>query len=334
MKPFKVCIVGVGAIGTWLGVNLAKCQTVELSCWVRQSNLERLRQEGLRLFTYPNGVQEIETVHPRFFSDLTLEAQKPDWIILCVKSTSLLEVTSQIKDLVGPDTNVLTAMNGVPWWFLSDQDGEFANRDIESVNPQGLLQTLIPLKHWLGAVIHASCSSKRAGEATHHFGRELIIGEPNRSISERLRLIAKILDATSLNVKTSTHIQHDIWFKLWGNMTVNPVSVLTGATTDKILADELVLEFISSIMLEAKSVGHALGIDIAQSPEDRHAITAKLGAFKTSMLQDLEAARPLELNALVEAVKELGEWVGVSTPFTNILLGLTRLKGKTLGLLQ
>lgn len=334
MKSLKVCIVGVGAIGTWLGVHLSKSNSVELSCWVRPSSLERLQNDGLQLSSIQNHTQSTQVAHPRFFSDISLESEKPDWIILCVKSTSLLNVTQQIKDLVGPSTHVLTAMNGVPWWFMSSRGGEFENRNIESVNPGGVIQSLIPQKHWVGAVVHASCSSIQSGSATHHFGQELIVGEPNRSLSNRVQALQQLLCEVGFNAKASEHIHYDIWFKLWGNMTVNPVSVLTGATTDKILGDDLVLQFISSIMMEAKEIGRILGIEIDQSPNDRHAITAKLGAFKTSMLQDLEAGRPIELNALVAAVKELGVGVGVKTPFTDVLLGLTRLKAKTIGLLN
>ncbi len=334
MKSLKVCIVGVGAIGTWLGVHLSRSNSVDLSCWVRSSSLERLRKDGLQLTSIKNGSKATETVHPRFFSDVSLESDKPDWVIVCVKSTSLLDVTHQIKDLVGPFTHVLTAMNGVPWWFTAEKGAELAHLNIESVNPGGIIQTMIPLKHWVGAVVHASCSSTQSGVATHHFGQDLIIGEPNRSLSARVKTLEELLLKVGFNAKASDHIQYDIWYKLWGNMTVNPVSVLTGATTDKILDDDLVLQFISSIMLEAKAIGQALGIEIDQSPKDRHAITAKLGAFKTSMLQDLEANRPIELNALVAAVKELGIGVGVKTPFTDVLLGLTRLKAKTIGLLN
>ena len=332
MKALKVCIVGVGAIGTWLGVNLSKSKSVELSCWVRSSNLERLKKDGLQLSSSQNSLNATETFHPRFFSDIELESDKPDWIIVCVKSTSLLDVSKQIKGLVGPNTHILTAMNGVPWWFIADREGDFANRNIESINPNGIIQTLIPQHHWVGAVVHASCSSNQSGVATHHFGQELIIGEPDRRISDRVQELEQLLREVGFSARASEHIQYDIWFKLWGNMTVNPVSALTGATTDKILADDLVLQFISSIMLEAQEIGRALGIEINQTPKDRHAVTAKLGAFKTSMLQDLEALRPIELNALVGAVKELGVWAGVRTPYTDVLLGLTRLKAKTIGL--
>ena len=328
----RICIVGVGAIGTWVAARLSRSSSVELSCLVKPQALERLRAEGLSLIESHQGVQTTQCVHPHFFSDAAQESVKPDWIIVCTKSTALASVLGSIQALIAPHTHVLSAMNGVPWWFLSLGDSPFKDRVIESVNPGGQIQSMIGIEHWVGGVVHASCSSPRSGVAAHHFGEELIIGEPNRVQTPRVTELQTILNEVGFNTKVSTHIQYDIWYKLWGNMTMNPVSVLTGATTDKILEDDLVLKFVSDIMLEARDIGHALGIEIEQHPRDRHAVTAKLGSFKSSMLQDLEAHRPLELNALVSAVKELGTWVGVSTPHMDIVLGLTRLKAAVLGL--
>jgi 2-dehydropantoate 2-reductase len=327
-----ICIVGVGAIGTWLAVRLSRSNSVELSCLVKAEALERLRIEGLRLTEIHEGVERTQCIVPHFFSDISKETLHPDWIILATKSTALASVIPSIQALIGPQTHVLSAMNGVPWWFMSQGDSPFKDRVIESVNPGGRFQSMIGLEHWVGAVVHASCSSSHSGVACHHFGDDLIIGEPNRMETPRVRELQAILSSVGFNTKVSTHIQYDIWYKLWGNMTMNPVSVLTGATTNKILKDELVLKFVSDIMLEAREIGYALGINIEQSPNERHAVTAKLGSFKSSMLQDLESHRPLELNALVSSVQELGRWVGVPTPYIDALLGLTRLKAAVLGL--
>jgi 2-dehydropantoate 2-reductase len=166
----------------------------------------------------------------------------------------------------------------------------------------------------------------------HHFGNKLIIGEPGGQASERLKRLAALLQAANFEVSRSDQIQKDVWYKLWGNMTVNPISALTGATTDLILDDELVRGFVSSVMLEAREIGARIGIPIDQQPEDRHAVTRKLGAFKTSMLQDMEAGKPLELDALLTVVKELGVLTGVATPFTDALLGLSRLQARVRGL--
>jgi 2-dehydropantoate 2-reductase len=181
-------------------------------------------------------------------------------------------------------------------------------------------------------VVHVSCSLDEPGQVHHHFGNKLIIGEPSGDKTARVQQLAALLEKAGFEAQVSDQIQKDIWFKLWGNMTVNPISALTGATTDLIMGDELVRGFISSVMLEAKEIGARIGITIDQRPEDRHAITLKLGAFKTSMLQDVEAGKAVELDALVSAVRELGQLTGVPTPGTDALLGLARLQARVKGL--
>ena len=166
----------------------------------------------------------------------------------------------------------------------------------------------------------------------HHFGNKLILGEPSGEKTARVQQLAALLEKSGFEAPVSAQIQKDIWFKLWGNMTVNPISALTGATTDLIMNDELVRGFISQVMLEAKEIGARIGIAIDQQPEDRHQVTRKLGAFKTSMLQDVEAGKALELDTLVAAVRELGQLTGVQTPFTDALLGLARLQARVRGL--
>jgi len=166
----------------------------------------------------------------------------------------------------------------------------------------------------------------------HHFGNGLIIGEPSGEATPRVTQLLALLTRAGIDAKLSAQIQKDVWFKLWGNMTVNPVSALTGAATDRIMDDELLLGFISAVMLEAKEIGARIGITITDSPDDRHAVTRKLGAFKTSMLQDVEAGRAVELDALVGAVRELGQLTKVPAPFTDALLGLARVQARQLGL--
>jgi 2-dehydropantoate 2-reductase len=166
----------------------------------------------------------------------------------------------------------------------------------------------------------------------HHFGNKLIVGEPSGEKTARVRELAALLERAGHEVVLSEQIQKDAWYKLWGNMTVNPISAITGATTDRILDDELVRGFINAVMLEAREIGARVGIPIEQMPEDRHQVTRKLGAFKTSMLQDVEAGKPVEIDALVGVVRELGALTGVPTPFTDVLLGLSRLHARVHGL--
>jgi 2-dehydropantoate 2-reductase len=184
----------------------------------------------------------------------------------------------------------------------------------------------------LGGVVHASCSLRAPGEVEHHFGNGLIVGEPSGDLSARGQAVQALLADAGFEASLSPQIQKDIWYKLWGNMSVNPISALTGATTDKIMDDPLVRGLISSVMLEAKEIGARIGLAIDQQPEDRHAITRQLGAFKTSMLQDVQAHRAVELDALVGAVRELGQITGVATPFTDAMMGLARLQAQGLGL--
>lgn len=175
-----------------------------------------------------------------------------------------------------------------------------------------------------------------AGVVRRHFGNSIIVGEPTAqpgdAATPRLLALAELLRVGGLEVKVTDNIQRDAWYKLWGNMTMNPVSAITGATTDKILGDELVRNFITAVMLEAKEIGARIGLPIADSPQDRHQVTLKLGGFKTSMLQDVEAGKPVELDALVGAVREMGAMCGIATPYTDALLGLSRLRAQQLGL--
>jgi 2-dehydropantoate 2-reductase len=255
-----------------------------------------------------------------------------DLVVISVKSPALASVAQQVGPLIGPNTVVLTAMNGVPWWFLQGFGGPVAGRSLDAVDPHGAIARALPARHIVGGVVHASCSVDSPGVVRHHFGDGLIVGEPSGQASPRVQALHALLRLAGFNATLSPQIQKDIWYKLWGNMTVNPVSALTGATTDRILDDPLVRQFISGVMLEAKAIGAQIGIPIDQQPEDRHAVTRKLGAFRTSMLQDVEGGKPVELDALVSAVRELGQLTSVPTPLTDVLLGLSRLHAKTRGL--
>ncbi|MHB1198475.1 MAG: 2-dehydropantoate 2-reductase [Polaromonas sp.] len=322
----KICIYGAGAIGGWIGSALARAGC-SVSVVARGATLDALQRHGLRL---REGARVSSQAVAASASPAELGLQ--NLVVLAVKATALPEVARQIAPLIGPHTMVLTAMNGVPWWFLQGFGGALAGTRLTSVDPHGALAKAVPAQHIVGCVVHASCSLDEPGLVYHHFGNKLILGEPSGEKTARVRQLAELLEKAGFEAPVSGQIQKDIWFKLWGNMTVNPISALTGATTDLILDDELVRGFVSSVMLEAKEIGARIGIPIDQHPEDRHAVTLRLGAFKTSMLQDVEAGRAVELDALVSAVKELGELTKVPTPFTDALLGLARLHARVHGL--
>jgi 2-dehydropantoate 2-reductase len=322
----KVCIYGAGAIGGWIGMGLARAGC-SVSVVARGATLQALQLHGLRL----NQGGQI-TSQAVASSAVPAELGVQDVVVLAVKAPSLPEVARHIAPLLGPDTLVLTAMNGVPWWFLQGFGGALSGQRLSSVDPTGEIAQAIPARHIVGCVVHASCSLDEPGQVHHHFGNKLIIGEPSGDKTARVLQLAALLEKAGFEAPVSDQIQKDIWFKLWGNMTANPISALTGATMDRVLDDELVTAFTHSIMLEAKEIGARMGIPIHQTPEERHVITRKLGAFKTSMLQDVEAGKPVELDALVTAVRELGQLTGVPTPSTNALLGLARLQARVKGL--
>ena len=323
----RVCIYGAGAIGGWLGVKLAQAGCA-VGVVARGATLQALQSHGLRL---GSGQTDIQSASVRASAD-PAELGVQDLVVVAVKAPAMAEVAKSIAPLLGPQTIVLTAMNGVPWWFFEDFGGLHAGTRLNSIDPDGGIARAVPARHIVGCVVHASCSVKEAGLVQHHFGNKLIIGEPSGQQSARVRDLGALLEEAGFETVLSQQIQKDAWYKLWGNMTVNPISAFTGATTDRILDDELVRGFIGRVMLEAREIGARIGIPIEQQPEDRHQVTRKLGAFKTSMLQDVEAGKSVELDALVTVVKELGELTGVATPFTDALLGLARLHARVHGL--
>ncbi len=323
----RVAIVGAGAIGGWIGARLASAGC-RVSVLARGATLQALQMHGLRLHAGSEPVRSVAVAASDRAQDLGVQ----DLVVVALKAPAMAEVAGQISPLLGEHTVVMTAMNGVPWWFLEGFGGALAGTRLESVDADGRIAQAIAPQHLIGCVVHASCSLKEPGVVQHHFGQGLIVGEPSGGASERLKALAALLQRAGFEAERSDCIQKDIWFKLWGNMTVNPISALTGATTDRIMDDTLLRGFISAMMLEAKAIGARLGIVINQEPEDRHAVTRKLGAFRTSMLQDVQAGKPVELDALLTAVRELGQLTGVATPMIDALLGMARVQARQLGL--
>jgi 2-dehydropantoate 2-reductase len=322
----RVCVYGAGAIGGWIGTRLALAGC-ELSAVARGATLQALQTHGLRLD------QDGEILSaPVTASEDPAALGVQDLVLVAIKAPAMADVARRIAPLLGPDTIVLTAMNGVPWWFFQGFGGAYEGRNLESVDPGGTIAGAIAASHVVGCIVHASCALHGPGFVKHHFGNNLILGEPAGGASPRVTALAALLQRAGIDTQVSEQIQKDCWYKLWGNMTVNPISALTGATTDLIMDDELVRGFITQVMLEAKEIGARIGIPIAQQPQDRHAVTRRLGAFKTSMLQDVEAGRPVELDALVTVVRELGQMTQTPTPFTDALLGLARLHARGRGL--
>ena len=323
----RICVLGAGAIGGFIGAKLA-ASGLETSAVARGATLAALREHGWRVLSDQDGPIGAPV---RAVADAA-ELGEQDLVVLAVKGQSLDAALPSLTPLLGPDTVVLAALNGVPWWFLDGFGGPCEGRRLASVDPSGRIAAAVPTRQVLGCVVHLSCSTPEPGLVRHGGGRGLILGEPDRTDSARVREVAGLLAGAGFEATVSTGIQRDVWYKLWGNMTINPVSALTGATADRILDDELVLGFCHAAMREAAEVGAAIGCPIAELPEDRSRLTRKLGPFRSSMLQDADAGRGLELGPLVGAVREIGGLVGVPTPNIDALLGLTRLSAAVRGL--
>ena len=327
----KIAIVGVGAIGGlfagWLGSRLPAGQ-IQLSAVARGNTLRTLHDQGLTWVDAEGAEHRV----PLNASDDAASLGVQDLVIVSVKGPAMPVVAPAVRALMGPHTVVLVAMNGVPWWFFDGLPGEAAGLQLKAVDPLGLTAQHIPTAQVIGCVVHASAAAPQPARIERIKNNQLIIGEPAGGVTPCVQAVAELLGAAGFGVTVSERIQRDIWFKLWGNMTINPISALTGAPCDRILDDPLVRGYVSAIMLEAKAIGARIGIPIEQSPEDRHAVTRKLGSFKTSMLQDVEAGKAIELDTLVSAVRELGQLTDVATPFTDALLGLARLQAKVKGL--
>ena len=323
----RICIHGAGAIGLLIGARLAATGRHEVSAVARGATLAALREHGLRVDGWAGAIGGPVTA-----SASPAELGVQDVVVIAVKAPALAEVARQVAPLLGPRTLVVPAMNGVPWWFCQGLGGPADGLALESVDPEGSIAAHLPVAQVIGCVVHATASVSEPGKAHHRMGNGLVIGEPRGGVSGRVAALQAVLDEAGFETTASPRIQRDIWYKLWGNMTTNPISAITGATTDRIIGDALVRKLTSDAMREAGRVGERLGLAIAQTPEERHAVTRRLGAFKTSMLQDVEAGRAIELDSLVGAVRELGRHVGVETPLIDAIFGLARVFGQVRGL--
>ncbi|MES2904178.1 MAG: 2-dehydropantoate 2-reductase [Pseudomonadota bacterium] len=315
----KIGIIGAGAIGGWVGGRLALAGH-DVSMVVRAGREGAL---GQGIMIVERG--EEATAHPQVVNDArSIGAQ--DILVIAVKAPALAAAAEAATPLIGPDTLIVPMMNGVPWWFL---DGE----PLASVDPGGLIAAALPLGQVIGCVVHAACRREGAGRIVVAMLDHYLVGEPGGGTSERANAVAAMLDQAGLAGQATADIRRAIWYKLWGNMTANPISALTLATADRLLANAQVRAFTLACMAEAAAIGTAISCPISESGEDRLKVTATLGAFKTSMLQDVEAGRPLELDALLAAPLEIADRVGVAAPNLAALHGLARLMGESRGLL-
>ena len=330
----KIAVVGLGAVGGLMAARLARAG-LPVSGLARGATLTAVRDMGLRV---QEGGQE--TVARLPVSDDPAVLGPQDLVVIALKGPALTVAAESLRPLLAERTIVLPAMNGVPWWFMRTmharngavEKAPSVDAPLASVDPDGRIERSLPLSQVLGCVVHLTCSSPEPGLVKHGFGQRLIIGEPAGGASARTESVCRTLGEAGFVAEPSADIRTDIWYKLWGNMTTNPISALTGATTDRILDDPLVHAFMLRAMAEAAAIGARIGCPIEQSGEQRMVVTRQLGGFRTSMLQDAAAGRPLELDALVGAVHEIGSRLGVEAPNIGALLGLTRLMARERGL--
>jgi 2-dehydropantoate 2-reductase len=322
----RVAVVGPGAVGGLIAARLARAGH-EVSALARGQTLARIRADGIQV----EGVSGTFSARVAASDDAaTLGPQ--ELVVIALKAPALAAASEAMAPLLGADTIVLPAMNGVPWWFMPAASPDAV--PLASVDPDGRLLARLPLARVLGCVVHFASSSPAPGRVQHGAGDRLIVGEPAGGPSPRVGRVCAALASAGFEAEASNDVRRDVWYKLWGNMTINPVSALTGALTDAILDDALVREFVLRCMAEAAEIGARIGCPIAQSGADRLDLTRELGGFRTSMLQDTDAGRAIELDALVTAVHEIAGRVGVAAPNIGALLGLTRLMARGRGLYQ
>jgi 2-dehydropantoate 2-reductase len=299
-----------------------------VSVVARGQTLAALNRDGVRLII--NGEMLQASVQA---SEDPSELGVQDYVIIAVKAPSLPDIARRIGPLLGPETTVVTAMNGVPWWFFLNAKGVLAGRQLEAIDPDGAIGQAIPTRRVVGCVVYVAASVDEPGVIRHSSGRQLFVGEPGNQLTPRLARLADWLRRAGFDCRESLDIQRDIWFKLWGNLSMNPISLLTAATSDRIIDDPLVRRLCIAMMEEAARIGAAIGMPISPSVEKMIEMIRGLGAFKMSMLQDLEHGKPVEIDALLTVTHDIGLLIGVPTPFIDSVLGLARLRASSLGLL-
>lgn len=321
----KIAIYGAGAIGGYLAVPLALAGH-DVTCIARGNHLAAMKENGLKLII--DGEEKI--AHCRF-TDNAAEAGGQDYVIVALKSHQAYESAEALVPLLGDNTAVVTAMNGVPWWYFYNLEGDYKNWQLESVDPGARQWNLIGPERAIGCVVYPATEIVSPGVIKHTYGNKFTLGEPDGTISERCKLLSVALEDAGFRAPVRDNIRDDIWIKLWGNLCFNPISALTGATLDIVATNSGTRTLSRSMMMEAQKIGEALGVHFRVDIHRRINGAAEVGAHRTSMLQDLESGRPMEIDALVTAVQEMGRLVGIETPFIDAVLALIQQRGETLG---
>ncbi len=315
----KFLIVGAGAIGAYIGARMARAG-FDVTLFARGPHLKAMQERGVQVKSAEGDFE----AHPRIVG--SLEGAGPaDVVFLAVKAHSLPQLAPQLKPVLGPDTTVVSTQNGIPWWFFQGIGGEWEGLRLERIDPGGVISAAIQARQVVGAIIYFSTEISSPGVIQYISGNRISIGEPDGSRSDRCRRIAEALVASGLRGPITTHIREEIWVKILGNASLNPLSALTRATIAQMLRDPGVAEIVRNIMHEVEAVAHKLNMELSVTVDQRIAGAEKVGEHKTSMLQDLEAGRPMELEALVGSVVELGERVSIPMPYTRTVYNCARL---------
>lgn len=315
----RVCVVGAGAIGGWMAARLAAAGE-QVSVLARGAVLERVRSRGIELHS---GDQE-QVVRVHAASDDARALGPQDVVIVAVKAQALPALAPLLAPLMHPGTVLLPAINGLPWWTFLPEGVAQSGLRLRSVDPDGDIERTIPLPHVLGISVFASSSSPAPGVVRHNSGQRLVLGEPAGGMSARVRQIAERFSAAGFAAEASADIRLDIWNKLLGNACFNTVSLLTLRHTDEMIDDPHLNRLFVRMMSEALVVGESIGLKVASSPGERISVTRRLGHIKTSTLQDLEAGRPVEIEAILGALVECAGASGVPVPVLDSVLALAR----------
>jgi 2-dehydropantoate 2-reductase len=315
----NICVVGAGAIGGWIAARLALAGN-DVSVVARGETLQAIDAEGL-LITDRGDTRCVAVATATDPSSFGVH----DVVVLAVKAPILPQIAPGLEGLIGPETQIVPMLNGVPWWFTDDP--------LWSVDPDVAISDALPIEQVVGSVVHASCYRMAPNHVIVKQADRLILGEPDGGTSERIEKLCTLFENSGIRCDASKNVRREIWYKLWGNATLNPLSALTRSTADKLHDDEAIRALMAEAMEELAAVGAGIDCPIEETAEDRMAVTARLGAFKSSMLQDVEAGRPIELEALLGAPREIAVRLGVPTPKLDRLYAMTRLMGENLGLL-
>ncbi|MFQ5680026.1 MAG: 2-dehydropantoate 2-reductase [Gemmatimonadota bacterium] len=320
----RICVYGAGAIGGYLGTQLSLAGE-DVTLIARGPHLEAMRENGVKLL-----IDEEERVARPFCTGDPAEAGPQDYVILTLKAHSVPAIVDSLQPLLRPDTAVVTASNGVPWWYFYELEGPWRDHRLESVDPGGVQWEKIGPERAIGCVVYPATRVVAPGVIQHLEGDRFTLGEPSGEKTERVQALSRALIAAGFRAPVRG-IRDEIWLKLWGNLTFNPISALTLETLDVVATDPGTREVARAMMLEARAIGEKLGVRFKVDAKRRIDGAAAVGAHRTSMLQDLERGRPMEIDALVGAVQEMGRLVGVETPIIDTVLALVRQRARSAG---